>query len=200
MLTANNWYEKSLHHPTQTHTLTIHTHVWIANKTSLHQLLSFHIYPCYTSLSFNQGLDSCNHMKPCYVLKHSDDWCSQVVCHSIMCNLCRNRDDQPSILCICPTSECLVPGERWPGSPTMHGADCAGLDPLGIPLALCSMAPGVAMQRSTGEGKTSVQDLPLQTGKSHNKENVGHKKWKRFILKVWEFCHTDNDLPQRNFF
>lgn len=82
----------------------------------------------------------------------------------------------------------------------MHGADCAGLDPLGIPLALCSMAPGVAMQRSTGEGKTSVQDLPLQTGKSHNKENVGHKKWKRFILKVWEFCHTDNDLPQRNFF
>lgn len=53
----------------------------------------------------------------------------------------------------------------------MCGADGARLDPTGLPVALCPVAPGVFVQKSTGEHKTSVQDLPLQTGNTHNKKN-----------------------------
>lgn len=51
----------------------------------------------------------------------------------------------------------------------MYGADGAGLDPPGVPVALCPVAPGVSLQKDTSEHETPVQALPLQTGNAHSK-------------------------------
>lgn len=51
----------------------------------------------------------------------------------------------------------------------MCRADGTGLDPPGLSLALCSMAPGVSLQELKTERKTHVEALPLQTGNTHNK-------------------------------
>lgn len=44
----------------------------------------------------------------------------------------------------------------------MSGADSSGLDPPGVPVALCPPAPYVSVQSATS--KTLVQALSLQTG------------------------------------
>lgn len=52
----------------------------------------------------------------------------------------------------------------------MCRADGAGLDPPGVPVALCPAAPGVSLQEDTSEHETPVQALPLQTGNAHSKK------------------------------
>lgn len=65
----------------------------------------------------------------------------------------------------CP-SEFILRGQSRPRPPSMSGADGAGLDPPGLDLALCPVAPGVSLQRVEKEHETPVQALPPQTGKS----------------------------------
>lgn len=53
----------------------------------------------------------------------------------------------------------------------MCGADSAGLDPSGVPVALCPVAPGGSLLEDTHEHKTPVQALLHQTGDTLSKKN-----------------------------
>ena len=66
------------------------------------------------------------------------------------------------------TSECFVSGQSRPRPPSLCWADGAGLDPPGVPVALCPLESGVALQEDTSEHKAPVQALHLQTGNAHS--------------------------------
>lgn len=65
---------------------------------------------------------------------------------------------------MCP-SECVVPGQRRPGPAGVHGADGAGVDPAGIPVAVRTAPLGVSLHWQESQHKAPVQTLPPQAGR-----------------------------------
>lgn len=67
-------------------------------------------------------------------------------------------------VCVCP-SECVLRRQKRPWPAGVPGADGAGVDPAGLPVAVRTAPPGVFLQRKEKEHKAPVQALPPQTGR-----------------------------------
>lgn len=78
-------------------------------------------------------------------------------------------------LCVC-VSECIVHRQRRPRPAGVFGADGAGVDPAGLPLAVRPVALGVPLQLQKRELKARVEALPPQTGKRAPQQDVNREQ------------------------
>lgn len=66
----------------------------------------------------------------------------------------------------------------------MCGADSAGVDPAGVPVALCSCAPDVYLQKVTGKHETPIQALHLQNDCGVSVVTDSHRRFGIVIRRI----------------